>query len=116
MRRRAHEKVQGANPHRLTLWQHVFPAASIARFAGPDGRVAVIDLVRRTARRAGPDDQVFCARRVWDQRAEAGYMREIEDRFQDLAGRVIAAPGELRSLEDDKAASRFFALWRCRAL
>ena len=52
MRRRAHEKVQGANPHRLTLWQHVFPAASIARFAGPDDRVAVIDLVRRTARRA----------------------------------------------------------------
>ena len=49
MRRRAHDKVQGANPHRLTLWQHVFPAGSIARFAGPDGRVAVIDLVRRTA-------------------------------------------------------------------
>ncbi len=116
MKRRAHERVQGTNPHRLTVWQHVFPAASIARFAGPDGRVALIDRVRGTARRAGPDDQVFCARRVWDQRAEAGYLREIEDRFQHLAGRVIADPGGTRLAEDDEAASRFFALWRCRAL
>ncbi len=59
---------------------------------------------------------MFCARRVWDQRAEAGYMREIENRFQDLAGRVIADPSAARSAEDDETASRFFALWRCRAI
>lgn len=115
MRKRAYEQVQRGNAHRLTVKQHIFPAASIARFAGPDGRVALFDLKRRASWRPAPDDQVFCARRVWDQRAETGYMRAIEDAFQDLAGRVTADPGRDLSPEDDDAAGRFFALWRGRA-
>jgi hypothetical protein len=116
MRKRAHEEPQRGNVHRLTIKQHVFPAASIARFAGDDGRVAFYDLKRRTSWRPPPDDQVFCARRVWDQRAEAGYMRAIEDAFQALAKRVIADPGAKLAPEDDSAASHFFALWRGRAV
>ena len=115
MRRREYEEVQGGNAHRLTVKQHVFPVASIARFAGSDHRVAVTDIARGKAWRAPPGDQVFCARRVWDQRAEAGYMRDIEDTFQALAEGTIADPGKDFSPEDDAAGSRFFALWRCRA-
>ena len=115
MRKREYERPQRDNPHRLTVKQHVFPKASIARFAGDDGRVALFDLKRRTPWRPTPDDQVFCARRVWDQRAEAGYMRATENTFQALAERIIADPGAKLTLEDDDAASRFFSLWRSRA-
>src|SRR4051794_14911880 len=116
MRKRAYEEPQRGNAHRLTVNQHVFPAASIARFAGDDGRVALYDLKRRTSWRPPPDNQVFCARRVWDQRAEAGYMRAIEHAFQALAERVIADSSAELAPEDDSAASRFFALWRSRAV
>ncbi len=115
MRRREYEAVQRGNGHRLTDRQHVFPVASIARFAGPDGCVSLVDLKRRKSWRPKPDDLVFCARRVWDQQAEAGYMRGIEDAFQALAERVIADPGQELSALDDAAASRFYALWWCRA-
>jgi hypothetical protein len=108
--------VQGTNPHALSIWQHVFPAASIARFADPDGRVALVDLVRGGVRRTRPGDRAFCARRVWDQRAEAGYMRGIEDRFQRLAGKLISASGGSLSAGDEEIARRFFTLWLCRAL
>jgi hypothetical protein len=115
MRRREYEEVQSGNTHRLTVKQHVFPVASIRRFGDPDGRVLLFDLKRDKSRWTTPDDQVFCARRVWDQRAEAGYMRGIEDPFQALAERVIADPGQVLSPKDDAIARRFFALWRCRA-
>lgn len=115
MRKREYERPQRDNPHRLTVKQHVFPKASIARFVGDDGRVALFDLKGRPPWRPTPNDQVFCARRVWDQRAEAGYMRAIEDAFQALAERIIADPGAELAREDDDAASRFFSLWRSRA-
>jgi hypothetical protein len=60
------------------------------------------------------DNQLFCIERLWDQRAEAGYMKKIEDEFQALvnepeAGRVgPLSPGEHRSV------TRFWGLWHWR--
>ena len=45
--------------------QHVFPVASIARFAQDDGRVNVQLLAHGRAVRLRPNDVLFCARRVW---------------------------------------------------
>lgn len=42
-------------------------------------------------------------------------MREVEDLFQRLAERLIADPGAGLTAEDEATASRFFALWHCRA-
>lgn len=115
MTRRTYEEPQAANPHCLTVKQHVFPARSISRFAGPGGRVTVFDRRRRKEFPAKPEDIFFCARRVWDQRAEEVYKRGVEDPFQRLAERLVADPGAALTAQDEATASRFYALWHCRA-
>jgi hypothetical protein len=109
-----YEKPQERNRRFLTVNQHVFPAASIARFADADGRVSLHDLIRSAERRAKPDDAIFCARRAWDQRAER-YMKKIEDKFQILASKVIeGVVSEIGEAEND-VFNRFYALWYFRA-
>ena len=58
-----------------------------------------------------PDAGIFWTRRAWDQRAERGYMKQIEDRFQPLADRI--ASGELTEIPDESAhdVNQFFLLW-----
>ena len=83
------EKTQRGNAHKLTLRPHVFPAASIARFVDSDKRVSLCDVLQRRIRRAAPDDPVFRAQRTWDHGSEAGFMKRIEDAFQNLAAKII---------------------------
>jgi hypothetical protein len=109
------EKTRKKNPNRLTVYQHLYPQRSIARFAGDDERVAVHDVARCQVRRAKPSDSIFCARRAWDQRAEAGYMKDIENRFQTLAEPLISGQSTISSVEDKQAVERFFALWYMRS-
>jgi hypothetical protein len=109
------EKTRARNPNQLTVYQHVYPQCSIARFAGDDDKVVLRDLVRGQTRRAKPRDSIFCARRAWDQRAETGYMKQIEDRFQALAEALIGGQPTISSAEDRKVVERFFALWYMRA-
>ena len=66
------ERTRPRNPNRLTVDQHVFPSRSISRFVGEDGRVSVNDIRRGKVIRVKPDNVLFCARRAWDQRTEAG--------------------------------------------
>jgi len=108
------DKPQKGNPHQLTINQHVYPARSIERFADTAGTVEV--WLRRNSKtfRASPDNPLFCARRTWDQRAESGYMKAIEDEFQILADR-IANGGAMLTTDESLAASRFFILWQLRA-
>lgn len=108
------EKTRRGNPNQLTCKQHVFPARSIERFAGEDGRVSVHDL--RTGRdwRPKPRDNLFCARRAWDQRAEAGYMKGIEDEFQAVAKAFIEGQTTLSTQEQKQAVEGMFALWYMR--
>lgn len=113
--RRTFEKPQKGNPHRLPVNQHVWPRASIARFADGGGTVCLFDKIRQKTRRVKPDDTVFCAKRVWDRRAEFGYMRAIEDAFQELASEVIS--GTVTSINPAQKGKidAFFALWKMRA-
>jgi hypothetical protein len=107
------EKPQTGNPHKLTFWQHVFPATSIRRFAGGDGRVAVKHRQADKEFRLLPNDMLFCAQRSWDQRAEAGYMKQVENDFQIVADEIISG---LRALNNEKSrlVTRLFALWCAR--
>src|SRR5580692_2878660 len=109
------ERTRPRNPNGLTLAQHVFPRRSLERFAGADGRVVVNDLVRARSRRAKPVDTLFCARRAWDQRAETGYMKGIEDEFQVLADALIAGQASISSAAERTVICQFFALWHMRA-
>jgi hypothetical protein len=107
------ERPQKGNPHRLTRDQHVIPVATLLRFAGPD---ELIEVHLRDGRieRVPTDNQIFSVDRLWDQRAEAGYMKSVEADFQELvdaleAGRVgPLSPMELRVI------LRFWSLWRWR--
>jgi hypothetical protein len=110
-----HEKLQAGNPHTLTIKQHVFPSASIARFVGRNGCVDLCDIPRRLVRAATAGDVTFCAKRAWDQRAETGYMKLIEDTFQDLANRIIAGPGLVIGDQEKRTINEFFALWYMRS-
>jgi hypothetical protein len=109
-----YEKPQKGNPHCLTINQHVFPARSIERFADADGKVSVRLLRLNKLIKLSPEDQLFCARRVWDQRAEIGYMKGIEDEFQSIADRIVNGLRTLKPREH-ASVSRFCVLWHLRA-
>jgi hypothetical protein len=116
MARRKHENTQKGNPHALPIMQHVFPRASIARFADSTGVVSLHRLPTDHVRKAKPSDDMFCAKRAWDAKAESGYMKKIEDAFQELASRIIE--GKIAKIDhaDQRKATEFFALWKWRAI
>lgn len=87
---------QKGNPHKLGINQHIFPKACISRFSGKNGTVQV-------RRKSGEEDlwltpanSYFCARRLWDQKAEAVFMKAIED-HQDVAWSIVA--GDVTTLD-----------------
>jgi hypothetical protein len=109
-----YEKPQKGNPHRLAVNQHIFPAKSIQRFSGHSGTVEVRLVGQDRVINLPADNVLFCAKRRWDQRAEMGYMKQIEDSFQYLAAKVIDNPGTILRDVDNRVASEFFALWSLR--
>lgn len=115
MPRRKFEKPQRGNTHGLPVKQHIWPLKSNSRFVDGTGTVCLFDKVRNKMRRAKPDDEVFCAKRVWDRRAEVGYMKDIEDAFQALADEIIAGIVTTIDAEPKAKVDAFFALWKLRA-
>jgi hypothetical protein len=103
------------NPEQLTNRQHVFPAASIKRFADANGLVSVAHCAATKQFKVKPEDDIFCATCVWDYRAESGYMLHIENQFQALAGEILANSIMSLSAEQSQTVTRFWALWCLRA-
>src|SRR6516165_2453987 len=91
------EKTRPRNPNRLTVDQHVFPSTSIERFADEKGYVSLHDLRRERIIRVKPRNAIFCASRAWDERTETGFMKRIEDEFQQIIGPIIE--GKAGSIE-----------------
>lgn len=106
---------QKKNPHRFTIDQHVFPAASIERFADSNGRVSLFDIRRNKLRCAKPSDARFCAKRAWDHSAETQFMKRIEDNFQALASKIIAGATLDFDVAEKQVAHLFYALWHTRS-
>ena len=109
------EKTRPRNPNRLTVNQHVFPSKSIERFTDQNGRVSVHELHRAEVIRAKPDNAIFCARRAWDQRAESGYMKRIEDDFQEIVEPIVYGKTQTLASEFKTAIDRMYALWYMRS-
>jgi hypothetical protein len=59
---------------------------------------------------------MFCAMRAWDLRAERGFMKAIEDEFQELAEKIVAGSVTTIDPTDKGKVDRFFGLWKWRAL
>jgi hypothetical protein len=108
------EKPQKGNPHRLRIKQHVWPKRSIERFVDAAGKVNLFDRARNKVRMAAADDDIFCAKRAWDQRAEI-VTKSIEDEFQGLADEIIAANVTILDPKQKASVDAFYALWRARA-
>ena len=109
------EKPQKGNPHELTIRQHVLPRRSIERFVNVDGLVEVYITNVNKRVQLPSDDVIFCARRVWDERAEHGFMKSIEDEFQALADQIEDGSKITLSDQENIIASSFFCLWDIRA-
>ncbi|HEY7392165.1 MAG TPA: hypothetical protein VH640_26845 [Bryobacteraceae bacterium] len=103
------------NPEQLTNCQHAFPRASVKRFADFKGLVSVRHLATNKQFKAAADEDVFCASCVWDYRAESGYMLDIENQFQALAGEILAGRVVALNAEQSETVTKFWALWYWRA-
>ena len=107
-----YEKTQKGNPHQLTIKQHCFPMRSIERFACSGGLVDVQRGVKNF--RLKPDHLLFCARRAWDQRVESGFMKGIEDVYQELAEKIVNGVVYKLSKSDQEKITDMYALWNIR--
>jgi hypothetical protein len=108
------ERTRPRNPNRLTVNQHVFPLKTMEQFA-QDGRISVHLIARGDVRSIKPDNPLFCARRAWDQRAEAGYMKQIEDEFQATTAPIIDGKVGVITPAQKPIIDRMYALWYMRA-
>jgi hypothetical protein len=111
--RRRGERPQKGNPHRLTREQHVIPVATLRRFSQVDGRVEVHLRDGRIVMLEA-DDQLFCVERLWDQRAETGYMKKIEDEFQALVDELQSGRSGSLTSDEHRCITRFWGLWHWR--
>ena len=84
-----YEKPQKRNPHQITIRQHVFPRFCIQRFCDEAGVVSFFDKITGSIQSKTSKDISFCALRVWDEHAEHGYMKSIEDNFEVLSKYVL---------------------------
>lgn len=111
-----YEQTQPRNPHGLTINQHVLPRASIARFANEGGLVPTYLYNEQKTILLHPKDKLFCARRIWNQASEHGFMKRIEDSFQTLADNILSrAVNQPLKPTENKIISQFYALCRLRA-
>lgn len=108
------EKPQKGNPHQLVIKQHVFPVASIERFAALDGCVRVVLLKCGEIKRLKPNNSLFCAQRSWDDSIERGRIKKIEDKFQVIASRLVGGHILVVDDVDNDALNEFYAIWSLR--
>lgn len=108
------EAPQKGNPHKLTINQHVFPRKSIDRFSNESGLVQLFKIDGAKVISASSTNNLFCAKRVWDQSTEAGIGKHIEDRFQDLVDSILAGYTKVIGVFEKIVVEDFFSLWRTR--
>ena len=97
----------------LTKKQHTFPVASLNRFRDSNGLVHTHIKKAQRTQNLKPNNNLFTVNRVWDQHAEAGYGKNIEDRFQNIAEDLIKRSRRLTTSEN-KAVADFYCLWSIR--
>jgi len=102
----AYEPTMKKNPRQLTIEQHFHTAHAIAKFYCSDDRVEIKLLSDGETVKRHKRAKIFCTKRKWDQRAERGYMVDIESAFHDEIDNI--KPFDERNHE---AISKYCLLW-----
>ena len=105
-----------SNLHALTKKQHFIPKQSIQRFCNEHNCIKIKNLTSRNKKivSATSRDEVFCVQRLWDQRAESGYMKKIEDAFQKLVDRIVEEKIISFNDNENKIICDMYTLWESR--
>ena len=72
------ERTRKGNPLELAIDQHFHTAHSIAKFYNHKFKVDVFEVSTGKILERNKRAKIFCAKRNWDERAERGYMVNIE--------------------------------------
>jgi hypothetical protein len=107
-----YETTTKGNPQRITLNQHVIPRRYIEAFTDDNDLVEVLCVDNNIKFKANPQSTVFCAKRVWDQKAENGWMKDIEDTFH----RAVSVYFNEDVPIPNQIATDFFLLWHIRSI
>jgi hypothetical protein len=108
------EKTRSKNPNRLAKEQHVFPLKTMAQFA-QKGRVSVRIKEPDKVLSLKVSHSIFCAHRAWDERAEKGWMKAIEDQFQKTVGPIVGRKLSSVPSNEKPIIDRMYALWYMRS-
>jgi len=108
-----YEPVQKGNPHSLVINQHIFPKRSIERFCERVGSVDLLILTSKKRLQLKPENPIFCVHRSWDERAEKGYGKRIEDKFQSVLEEVLQGTS-LNADYVSQVLTDFYCLWQIR--
>jgi len=109
------EKPQAKNPHQLTVWQHIMPKRSIQRFGDPNGWVNLHRIQENQDLQLQSDNPIFCAKRVWNQKAEENSIR-IETAFQQVADLIVTNKVGTLTKDMHFSVTEMYLLWRVRFL
>lgn len=109
-----YEKTQKGNPHGLTLRQHVFPKFLIKNFCDGSGHVSLFEKSTAKENKKTPKDYIFCTKRTWNQRAESGFMKKIEDDFLFLSKNILERKIDTIDISSQNIATEMFCLWKLR--
>jgi len=104
-----YEKTTPNNQNKLTKKQHYHSRYCIGKFLNSNKRIEVFIRKNAEIKQVTPEAELFCAMRMWDQRAESGFMLSIENAFHE----VIENPKEL-SERNHVAITEYWALWKLR--
>ncbi|MEZ8313741.1 hypothetical protein AB6C44_09040 [Vibrio splendidus] len=104
-----YEKPRKKNPLGITIEQHFHTAHSIGKFYNHSDNVEVYEKSTSLTFPRNKRAKIFCTKRNWDERAERGYMVDIERSFHDQIDNL-----GISTERDHNAISQYFVMWRLR--
>lgn len=104
-----YERTRKKNPLGITIEQHFHTAHSIGKFYDHTDNVEVYEKLTSSTLSRNKRAKIFCTKRNWDERAERGYMVDIEHAFHEQIDNLGTS-----SDRDHQTISKYFVLWRLR--
>ncbi|HCG9067654.1 TPA: hypothetical protein NJ631_000736 [Vibrio parahaemolyticus] len=104
-----YERPRKKNPLGITIEQHFHTAHSISKFCNRTQNVEVFEKSTGSTFLRKKKAKIFCTKRNWDERAEHGYMANIERAFHDQIDKLRSD-----KQRDHGAISKYFLLWNLR--
>ena len=101
-----YEKPTKGKLYEITVKQHIYPKRIIENFCDENGTVDV-KRIKGESFRVKPNNPIFCAIRTWDQRAEQGWMKSIEDKFHKTLDELISN----QKITDHYLITEYYFLW-----